>query len=211
MPRLFAALLLAAPLYAQEPRLESTTAPVPEGLAGSITSALATEALRFSDGKVTAELWFRKELPLKESAGEGMSVSFGKLTVGTLVGVVKLGAPWSDYKNQSIQPGVYTLRYGVQPTDGNHMGVSEYRDFLLLVAASEDKELDTAYTLDKLVPLSFSASRTAHPAVMSLFPLRKELTGFELTKNDLGQWMVGVKVGSLTLGLILVGHGEVEG
>ena len=203
-------LALAASLHAQEPRLEKVST-APEGLAPSISSALASEGVRFSDGKVIAELWFRKEIPLKESAGGGMSLSFGKLTIGTVVGVVKLSAPWSDYKNQPIQPGVYTLRYGAQPTDGNHMGVSEYRDFLLLVAASEDKELETAYTLDKLVPLSFSASRTAHPAVLSLFPVRKEVAGFELSRNDLGQWMVAIRVGSFTLGLILVGHGEVEG
>jgi hypothetical protein len=202
--------LFSSPLAAQEPQVEKRSAPAPQGVAGSIASALSPEGFRFSvEGKTVAEFWFRKELPLKDSPRGGLAVSFKKLETGTLVGVVKLSAPWSDYKGQSIPEGVYTLRYGVQPADGNHMGVSFYRDYLLLVAAAEDKELTTDFALEELAPLSFSASRTSHPAVLSLFPVQKEVSGPELSKNEIGQWMVAVKVGSLTLGLVLIGQGEV--
>ena len=38
-----------------------------------------------------------------------------------------------------IKPGVYTLRYGVQPDNGDHLGVSPHRQFLLISPAADDR------------------------------------------------------------------------
>lgn len=209
---LVGSLVLAAPVLADDPTITKTTAPAPEELAPAVRESLGTEGFQFSaDGKVMGEFWFRKELPTKDAPSAGIGVSYGKLDVGTLVGAVRIPSAWADYKKHSIQAGVYTLRYGQQPADGNHMGVSEYRDFLLLVPASEDTDPTKLYALEDLIPLSFGASQAAHPAVLSLFPVTKDVSAPELMKNDLGQWMVAVKVGPLTLGMVLIGHGEVEG
>jgi hypothetical protein len=205
------ALAVSLPAGAADPVLEKLAAPAPEELAESIRAGLAPEGFRVSvDGQSLMEFWGRKELPLKEADG-GIGVSFGRIGVGTLVGAVRIGEGWSDYKKHPIQPGVYSLRYAIQPADGNHMGVSEHRDFLLLLPATEDKDLSTEFKQEDLLPLSFGATLTAHPGVLALFPVTKDPAGPELLKNDLGQWMVAVKVGSLALGLVIVGHGEVEG
>ena len=205
-------LAVALPLRADDPTITKITTAPPDDLAPAVREVFAPEGVQFSaDGKVVAEFWFRKELPTKEAASSGLGVSYGKLDVSTLVGAVRIAAPWSDYRKNTTQPGVYTLRYGVQPADGNHMGVSEYRDFLLLVPAAEDKDPSKSYALEDLVPLSFGASLTAHPAVLSLFPVTKDVTSPELLKNSHGQWMVVVKQGDITFGMVMIGHGEVEG
>ena len=43
-----------------------------------------------------------------------------------------------DYRDQSIAKGVYTMRYGLQPVNGDHLGVSTYRDYSLLLPAAKD-------------------------------------------------------------------------
>ena len=68
-------------------------------------------------------------------------------------------------------PGVYTLRYGLQPVNGDHLGVSTYRDYALLVPAAMDKALDP-------VPQtgwrqSAEAAGTNHPAVLMMLPRRR--------------------------------------
>jgi hypothetical protein len=57
----------------------------------------------------------------------------------------------------------------LQPVDGNHQGVSPYRDFLLLVPASLDTGT-SPIAFKELSVLSRKASGTGHPAVWSLLP-----------------------------------------
>ena len=45
---------------------------------------------------------------------------------------------FTDFRGQEIKKGVYTLRYGQQPEDGNHIGTSELADFLLAIPAGVD-------------------------------------------------------------------------
>ena len=44
-----------------------------------------------------------------------------------------------DYRDQPIAKGVYTMRYGLQPVNGDHLGVSTYRDYSLLLPAAKDR------------------------------------------------------------------------
>ena len=44
-----------------------------------------------------------------------------------------------DYRDQPIAKGVYTMRYGLQPVNGDHLGVSIYRDYSLLLPAAKDQ------------------------------------------------------------------------
>ena len=69
------------------------------------------------------------------------------------------------------QPGVYVLRYAVQPTTADHLGVSPFKDFLLLMPAILDKSADVL-SHEKLVELSPRAISIseAHPAALSLDP-----------------------------------------
>ena len=90
------------------------------------------------------------------------------LPPSTVVGALRVPKGITDYRKQKVPAGVYTLRYGIQPMDGDHMGTAPYNDFLLASPAGEDKKPD----LLAVKPLQeLSAKVTGdHPAVFLLFP-----------------------------------------
>ena len=55
-----------------------------------------------------------------------------------MLGALRFPGEGHDYRDQTIAKGVYTLRYGLQPVNGDHLGVSTYRDYALLVPAAKD-------------------------------------------------------------------------
>ena len=73
----------------------------------------------------------------------------------------------SDFRDQRVDRGVYTLRYAQQPVDGNHVGTSPTRDFLLLVSPEVDQ---TAGLIEeeKLNEASAEAIGASHPAMLCL-------------------------------------------
>ena len=72
-----------------------------------------------------------------------------------------------DYRDQAVAKGVYTIRYGLQPVNGDHLGVSTYRDYALLVPAAKDKDL-AALPQKKLETQSADSAGSNHPAVFLL-------------------------------------------
>lgn len=184
------------------------TGPPPEETPPAVADALAPEGLRVAlEGETVWELWLRRELPASE--GEpAFGQAFGELAPGGLVGLVRLAAPWTDYMGTGIEPGLYTLRYLVQPVDGAHMGVSLYRDFLLLVPAADDGGPGETYGFDELVRLSRGATGTNHPAVLALFPVYDAEDLPAVVENETGQPTLAVQVGEVTLGLVVAGQGE---
>lgn len=191
--------------------VEAAKVDPPPEISQKVRDTLQPEALRVSQGEQPfADFWLRADVPEASSPSTELGVSFGQLKVGTLVGAVRFPAKWSDYKELPILPGVYTLRYAVQPQDGAHMGVSIYRDFLLMIPAKMDEDPDTEYRPDELVQASAEAAVGRHPATLSLFPIYDEVTGPKLVKNDMDQWTLVARSGSLTLGMVMLGHGEIE-
>ena len=205
--------IVLTPASGAEGPLAVETAEVdpPPELSQKVRDSLQPEALRVSQsGQPFADFWLRADVPVASSPSTELGVSFGQLKVGTLVGAVRFSAKWSDYKELPILPGVYTLRYAVQPQDGAHMGVSIYRDFLLMIPAKMDEDPDTEYRPDELVQVSAEAAVGRHPATLSLFPIYDEVSGPTLVKNDMDQWTLVAQSGSLTLGMVMLGHGEIE-
>jgi hypothetical protein len=211
MKRLF--LVLLAALFGDAAGAQLTlesAGPPPAELSEAVRAVLSADGYRVLDGeRVVAELWLRTELP-GEGINEGaLGIEFGFVTSSALVGAVHLPEMWIDYRDTDLAPGVYTMRYWVQPADGDHMGVSEYRDFLMLNRASDDVDPEQLFEKDPLLELSQKASDRVHPAVMAVFPVWDEISGpAELTANDLDQPTLAVKVGERTLGLVLEGHGD---
>ncbi len=191
--------------------VEAAKVDPPPELSQEVRNTFQPEALRvMQGGQPIAEFWLRADVPEASSPSTELGVSFGQLKVGTLVGAVRLAVKWSDYKNLPVAPGVYTLRYAVQPADGNHMGVAMYRDFLLLIPARMDGDPDLDFRPEELVKASAEAAVGRHPATLSLFPIYDEVTGPKLMKNDMDQWTLVARSGSLTLGMVMLGHGEIE-
>ena len=117
------------------------------------------------------DVWWVKSVDSGKPAGTTPDILYGSLPVGGLVGVLQAISPEAeDFRDQKLKPGLYTMRYAQIPQDGNHMGVSQFRDFLLLIPARADTQPDKVLGFDELVKLSRLATGTGHPAVMSLVP-----------------------------------------
>ncbi len=186
--------------------------PPPEEVCDQIRGTLSDRLYRVElKGNSTAEFWFREQMPASQGSRGDLGVNFGVFKRGALLGVVRFSAQWKDYKNSPVKAGVYALRYAAQPADGDHTGVSLYRDYLLLVPAVRDQEADGDYTLEQLIAMSKEASGSTHPVVMAMFPVWDEPETESVVGNDLDQPTLVVKSAAATFGLVLVGHGETEG
>lgn len=157
---------LAQESYKIEPLKEAP----PSDLAGEVRGALAAQGYKVVDGKgkTYAEFWLRKSVPASEKpSGPKGTVQFPFLAEGELLGALRYPAEGHDYRDQSIGKGVYTVRYGLQPVNGDHLGVSPFRDYALLLPAAKDRSL--ANVPEKpLHERSAEAAGTSHPAVLLL-------------------------------------------
>ena len=131
--------------YAQESiKVETRKQPPPAALVPELLGALDGQSLRIRDGqdKDFAEIWLRKATTTSEKpSGAKGAIQFPFLADGELLGILEFTEEGHDYRDQSIAKGIYTMRYGLQPVNGDHLGVSTYRDYVLLLPASKDKAL----------------------------------------------------------------------
>jgi hypothetical protein len=127
------------------------------------------------------------------------------------VGVLHFPSQGADFRGQAIKPGFYTLRYGLIPQDGNHMGVNPTRDVLVLCAVAADNDLGTPLKFDDLVKLSRQASGTPHPGFLVGAPVNGDSFP-AVVKDDQGHWNLQVKVhgsnGDLPFAFTVVGKWE---
>lgn len=205
-----AMLSFAAP--AQSYKVEPVGVAAPQELAAPVRGALSSQALRISGAQgVYCEIWLRHPIPQATTPNGGLGIAFGQIADGTLVGAVRFAALAKDYRQQEVKPGVYTLRYALQPVDGNHQGVSAYRDFLLLVPAAADSSTDPLGFKD-LVNLSRKASGVGHPSVWSLLPADNAPSALpgviHVEDGDLWVLYFNAPIGSasVAMGLVISGH-----
>jgi hypothetical protein len=135
-------------------------------VAPELQSALNGQGLRIQDGQGRnfVDLWLRKTIPGSEkpSAPKG-AVQFPFLADGEMLGVLEFATEGHDYRDQPIAKGVYTMRYGLQPVNGDHLGVSTYRDYVLLLPVAKDKSLALP-ARKQLEERSAESAGTSHPA-----------------------------------------------
>jgi len=184
----------------------ATSTPPPSELAAPVSALLAPSAVAVSRGANTLEFWWVKELPRKADATES---GWSSVPDGALVGAVRLAKAMTDIRGLPVKPGVYTLRYALQPQDGDHTGVSPFREFLLLAPAAEDISPD-ALGYKGAVALSKKATGRSHPSPLSLDPPSATAEPGTVVTNDAGHTSVVFRVpmaggAPLTFGLILVG------
>jgi hypothetical protein len=215
------ALLAATLAPAQEGKYSVKTAKTepPKELNDSIRKLLSDNTVQFHDagGGLIAELWFRKEVPADATPEQVKNgLTYRELKETTVMGAVRFDQPWTDYRKQKIKPGVYTLRLGFQPMDGDHMGTSPYPDFVLVVNAATDKNAEPMEPKE-LQEKSIKTMGTSHPGVLLLFPNNKPGAEPQLVSqpnNHLvlntreGVTINGQKAGALGIGLALVGHAD---
>ena len=135
---------------------------------------------------------------------------------GQLIGLLRFRRRGNDFRDQQISRGVYTLRYGLQPIDGNHEGTSPTRDFLLLVKAEEDSTQKN-WTAEALIEASAAAAESSHPAMLCLQQANADRKAASMRHNEEKDWWILQLVGQvvskgstrpLPVDLIVAGHGE---
>ena len=117
---------------AAQPAATPLAAPAPDTVAAPIRQQLSPEGHKVSIGQTTLEFWWVSALPV---AGGG-AAEWSKVAEGSLVGVVRVSGPFKEIRGKPVSPGVYTLRFGLQPQNGDHLGASAFREYLLLSPAS---------------------------------------------------------------------------
>src|SRR5713101_3926481 len=185
--------LAAGTVFAQY-KSEPAGAP-PAELAPAISQALEQQGTKIvgSNGAF-CEVWFRTALPSSAKSSEE-SVTLPTIPHGTLLGAIRFPAQGADRRGQPIKPGVYTLRYSLQPLNGDHLGVSPQRDFLVLAPAADDKDVSATPDFDKLMSMSRKASGTPHPAVLSMWAAgASDAAGF--AKQGDADWVLTTQIGS---------------
>jgi hypothetical protein len=199
------ALLAASMVLAQDYKLEPTTTAAP-GLPAAYAPLIETAGYRIAGPSGPwCEIWFRKSMPAGAKPADNAIVF--PIAQGTLVGILRFPAAGADRRGQTIKPGVYTLRYALQPMDGAHVGVAPQRDFVLLTPIADDADPNAMPAFDALVQMSTKASGTPHPAVLSV----ETPTGSTfpaVTKEGDHDWVLNVKIGNLPFAIIVAGKVE---
>lgn len=212
--RILTAILLSASFastFAAAAKVEQIERPSDSSVPAAIWEVLDAKGYRLilDDGSTVADVWLRKNIP-SSGAKEAEGVLFPEIAPSTLVGVISLPKPATDFRGQQIKPGFYNLRYALIPNDGNHLGVSPSRDFLLLTPPGSDTDPAAQFKFDELVSLSKKVTGTNHPGPLSLVQPDSNIPG--LSHDDQDHWVFSFKfpVGSeeIPIGLIVKGTAQ---
>jgi hypothetical protein len=214
MAAILASLCFAATAAAQDYKAAAGNSPAPPELSADVRAALAPGSINVTGlTGPYCEIWLRKDIPAAATASSALGITYGTLVDGSLIGAIHIDGAVKDFRSQAIQSGTYTLRYGLQPVDGNHQGVSDYRDYLLL--EPPDADTATANLADNdMYAMSRKASRAGHPSVWSLVPADGAPAALPGVTDDTSNnfWIVFFKTpaggASVTLGLVIFGHAE---
>jgi hypothetical protein len=185
-----------------QPKVSSLAEKPPADLAPAVASLLQAGGVKAVVGGATLDIWWVQSI-----GGDG---GWSGVESGTLVGAIRVSGAFKEIRGKVVAPGVYTLRYGQQPQNGDHLGISPYRDFLLLSPASADTD-PKVLGFDGVVALSKQVIGTSHPASLSIDP-PEDAPGAVLStyKNDSGHDGIVVEVprkpaGTIKFGLIVSG------
>jgi hypothetical protein len=203
MTRFVCSLLLAAVAAHAQYKAQPAGDP-PAVVAPAILATLNKTGTKIvaADGSPYVEIWLRSSAP-KGPASSESNITLPMLPAGSVLGVLRFPGKGGDRRGQSIAPGVYTLRYGNYPMNGDHQGAAPQRDFMLLSPAAIDKSVDAISDFDVLINQSTKASGTPHPAVLSFWKADNDKPGFE--KQGDSDWVLTTKLGDIPVSIILIG------
>ena len=201
-------------LAADEYKFEPSETP-PSGVPAAIADLLDTQGAKVVGPKRDlCEIWLLKDVARVGDFTPSTSVKY-PFTPGQLVGVLKVPrrAGLTDFRGHEIDTGVYTLRYGQQPMDGNHIGTSDTADFLLAVPVADDADPAPIVDLKSLFTRSAEASGTVHPAIFPLLPAEEAAEPGLIHDGEHELWILQLtaNAGDSTLPLRVVVVGVAKG
>ncbi|MEO2016887.1 MAG: hypothetical protein ABGZ53_21225 [Fuerstiella sp.] len=143
-------------------------APEADDVSTELKEQFADKGIRVKRGstRTVCEVWFCKQWVV-ESGFKATEDRLYPFAPGQLIGLLHFSRRGKDFRDQSVSSGWYTLRFGLQPVDGNHEGTSPTRDFLVMVDASQDA-VDKKWDVKDLLEASAEAAGSTHPAMMCL-------------------------------------------
>lgn len=199
------------PVCAQDVAVSKAAVALPADLAPPVASALAPDAVTVTTAGAKLEFWWVRAVTL--TAAPATAPSWADVPAGALVGAFRTSTAITDIRGFTIRPGAYTLRFALQPPNGDHLGISPNREFLLLGPAADDLTAGPA-GYDGAVALAKKASHRAHPAAFSIDPPMASAAPLSTATNDIGLRSVIVSVATsangaltppLTFGLVVEG------
>lgn len=198
-------LLLAASALAA-PQVE-TVGPCTDSLVPDpVKKALAPTGYRVTlDDGSPLDVWPPAQVQTSDKPREDATYP---LAPSLFIGVIHFAKNARDARGNAIAAGTYTLRYELQPNDGNHLGTSPTRDFLLLVPVAADTNPAQTYSFDQLIRLSEQVTGKRHPTPLNLVPA--DATQFPSVTTDPDDhtilfFKVKTQSGDLPLGLVVKG------
>ncbi len=208
-------LMTMAGARAQELRVEVIEGQPESGdLSKELMATLSDEGLRIRQGadRIVCEIWISRQWEI-EAGFEASEQRLYPFKAGDLIGLIHFPRRGKDFRNQTVKSGWYTLRFGLQPVDGNHEGTSITRDFLMLVDAAQDAP-DKEWDAKELYKASGKALGTTHPALMCLqsagkgpeTTIRHDETHDWWILHALGEGIADQKKSVVALDLVVLGH-----
>ena len=189
--------------------------PAAEGIGSDLLAAFEAQGVKIMRGSRTScEIWLRKDI---ESLADfkPSDERIYPFQQGQLIGLIHYPRKNNEFRDQEVQSGWYTLRFELQPVDGNHVGTSPTRDFLLMAKAENDQP-GRKWETKELLAASAEVSGGSHPAMISL--QRAEKSGESkpsLRHDEEKDWWVlrliakaqaGGKPIDVPLEMVVVGH-----
>jgi len=136
----------------------------------SIRSKLQSQAVQLLAGeKPGYEFWFSSEIPVQTKPASAAK-ALDAIKETSLLGAVSVANTSRDYRDDELPAGVYTMRFVLQPQDGDHLGTAEFSYFAALVSSKLDTKPDGITDYKSLVKASAKSVSADHPAILSLRP-----------------------------------------
>jgi hypothetical protein len=213
---LLVASFLSSAVVAQaedEYNVQVVNEPAPaDGLSTEIAAQLAPTGFKVMKGgsRTVCSFWPVKQLQVNKEFKPTAALLY-PLTMGELVGVINFKRSAEDFRGQEIESGTYTVRFALQPEDGNHVGTSDTRDFVVLVKPSDDAS-PAVLPKEELFPKSAAAAGTTHPCMMALLSAEGTTGDLPSLEHNAERelWSVAFAPktpdGTLTLRLVVVGR-----
>jgi hypothetical protein len=191
-------------------------APDADEISESLAKQFADKGIRVQRGstRTACEIWFCKRWAI-DAGFEVTDERLYPFSPGQLIGLLHFGRRGSDFRDQTVSSGWYTLRFGLQPIDGNHEGTSPTRDFLMMIAADQD-DLNKDWDIEELLEESAEAAGGSHPAMLCLLRAT-EGDQLAIRHDDRTDWWIlhavgtgasGDKTKAVPFDLVVVGHAD---
>lgn len=210
LPRILAVcaclLLASLPLVAADFSVEPGVA-IPDDVPEGVKALVKSEGISVKnpEGKVTAEYWVR-EKPFEGEPTNGFGIRMETIPEGALIALVNFPDGDSDYREQSIPAGMYTVRFALHPEDGNHMGVASSRDFAVLTPLADDTEPAKNIPYAEMIVMTKKVGNP-HPTIVRLEMAETSDTP-NLWQSDEEHWVLDLTVVEEPVGFVVHGHSE---